>query len=348
MKSLFLPTGILLAASLVIISSISTNLFILQASWIALGILVVAFFWLVDWRVLLNHRWFIWGFYLFTVALLVAVYFTAPVVRNTRSWLAWGPLNFQPVELVKVALILVYAQFFSKRHLRVASWQNIFASLLYFAIPAVLVMLQPDLGSTLVLFGIWFGFLLVSGLPRERILIVAIAFLVAGFFVWNYGLKDYHRERIIGVFYPERSILGINYSVHQSKIAIGSAGFWGKGYGQGSQTQLGFLTEPSSDFILAALIEEWGFFAGFLVIGAFLGLVFRVLKIGNLADQNFEKFICLGAAMVFGLHFLLNAGSATGLLPVVGVPFPFLSYGGSNLLTNFILLSIVNAIALRS
>jgi rod shape determining protein RodA len=138
--------------------------------------------------------------------------------------------------------------------------------------------------------------------------------------------------------------LGINYSVSQSKIAIGSAGLWGKGYGQGMQTQLGFLSEPSEDFIFAALIEEWGVIGGLVIVAAFLFLIFQILRIGSLADENFEKFVCLGAAMMFGVQFLLNTGSATGLLPVVGVTFPFVSYGGSSMIVDFFMLSIVNSI----
>ena len=141
-----------------------------------------------------------------------------------------------------------------------------------------------------------------------------------------------------------RRFLGANYSVIQSKVAIGSAGMWGKGYGQGSQTQLGFLPDPGNDFILAALIEEWGMAGGILVVGAFLALIIGILKIGSLAVRNFEKFICLGAAIVFGTQFFMNAGSALGLVPVVGIPFPFLSYGGSSILTSFFLIAIIAGI----
>lgn len=348
MMRLLVPVGILLAVSLVGLSSISFHLFLLQLLWVGIGIIFVVVFWFVDWRSFLNYRWIIFGFYFLSIALLLLVYFTGPVIRNTRSWFVLGPFRFQPVELVKIALILVYAQYFSRRHLNIARWRNIFASFVYFAIPAGLVMLQPDLGSALVLFGIWFGFLLVSGLPRQRIFLALGVFLIAGFFLWGYVFKDYQKERIIGVFYPERNALTINYSVIQSKIAIGSAGFFGKGYGQGTQTQLGFLPEAGTDFIFSAVTEEWGWLVGAGVIASFLAFIYGVLKVGLLADQNFERFICLGSAVMFGWQFFLNAGSATGLVPVVGVTFPFLSYGGSSLLTSFVLLSIINAIAVRS
>ena len=348
MISLLVPAGLLITAGLITLSSISQHLFYLQLIWVALGSLLVGIFLFIDWRTILNYRWLISGFYIFVLGLLVFVYLGGPVIRGTRSWLVLGPLNFQPVELLKVSLIFLYAQYFSRRHLGIARWKNILTSFFYFALPSILVALQPDLGSALVLFGIWFGFLLVSGLPPKRILAALAIFLVIGLFMWQSVLKDYQKERIIGVFYPEKNVLSINYSLLQSKIAIGSAGFFGKGYGQGTETQLGFLTEPATDFIFSALTEEWGWLAGILVITAFLALIYRILKIGVIARRNFEKFICLGTAIVFGFQFFLNLGSAIGFTPVIGVTFPLLSYGGSSLLTSFLLLAIVNAIAKRS
>ena len=173
-------------------------------------------------------------------------------------------------------------------------------------------------------------------------------FAIAGGFIWTYILKDYHRARIVGFLYPQEHSLGVNYSSAQAKIAIGSSGWFGKGYGQGTQTQLGFLSEPTEDFIFAAIIEEWGMIGAFILVGAFFFLIYQILFIGSLADENFEKYICLGAAMMFGVQFLLNAGSASGLLPVVGVTFPFVSYGGSSMLVDSFLIAVINSIRRRS
>ena len=348
MIAFFLPVGILVAASLIALSSISSQLFLLQLLWVAIGVIIVLAISFFDWRSFLNYRWFTAGLYALVLLLLVLVYFTGPEIRQTRSWLVLGSFNFQPVELAKVALILLYAQYFSRRHLSIARWKNIFASFIFFIIPTGLVALQPDLGSAVILFSIWFGFLIFSGLPPRRVLAALFIFAILGILLWTYGLKDYQRERIIGVFYPERNALGINYSVIQSKIAIGSAGFFGKGYHQGSQTQLGFLTEPGTDFILSALIEEWGILGGLVVLGAFVALIFGILRVGMTTDNNFEKFISMGVAMVFGFQFLLNAGSATGITPVIGVTFPYVSYGGSSMLINFFLIAIINAIRRKS
>ncbi len=344
MIALFLPVGILALAGLIVFSAVSTHLFLLQILWIFVGVGIVLFFYFFDWRLILNYRWVIGGLYAFLVVLLIFVYLKGPVIRNTRSWLELGPFNFQPVELAKIVLVLVYANYFSRRHVSIARTMNIITSFLFFIVPAVLTLLQPDLGSATILFGIWFSFVLLSGLPWRKVALGFLIFAAVGVIMWLHFLKPYQRERIIGVFYPERDSLGINYSVIQAKIAIGSGGLWGKGYGQGTQTELGFLTEPANDFILAAVIEEWGLFGGLVVLIFFLDLIFQILKIGYNAERNFEKFVCLGGATIFGLQFILNAGSTVGLMPVVGVTFPFLSYGGSSIVANFFILSLINAI----
>lgn len=347
MKSIIIPLGIILIASEIVLSSVSQNFFYKQSLFIIAGFALIFVFRNFDWQNALGHRLFIFGLYALAILFLVLVLVTGSPIRNVRSWLILGPVGFQPSELAKLSLILLYAEYFSRRHLAIGRWNVIFTSFAFFIVPAVLTALQPALGSALILFGIWFGFLLSSGLPRDKIVLALVAFLIAGFFLWSWGLKEYQRARVVHFFYPEKNLLGVNYSVAQSKIAIGSAGFWGKGYGQGSQTQLGFLTEPGNDFIFAALIEEWGIAGGFVVMGAFAALLLGILKIGLLASRNFEKFICIGTMMAFGIQFFLNSGSALGLVPVVGLPFPFLSYGGSSMLSGFSLLAVIGAIRRR-
>jgi rod shape determining protein RodA len=348
MLSLFLPVGIIMAAGLITLSALSFHLFLLQVLWIVLGAGIVVFFLFFDWRMILNVRWAIVAFYAFTLFLMLFLLLHGPVIRNTRNWLVLGPLSLQPVELMKAALIFLYAMYFRRRHLAVARWENIATSFLFFVVPAAIAVRLPDLGSALIFFGIWFGFLLLLGLPWRRVLIAVAIFAIAGIFIWNFVLQGYHRARIIGFLYPQENSLGVNYSVTQSRIAIGSAGFWGKGYGQGTQAQLGFLSVPTADFIFAAFVEEWGIFGGLVVLAAFFFLVWRILAIGSLATENFAKCICLGIAVMLSVQFFLNAGSVTGLLPVIGVTFPFLSYGGTSMVVDCFLLATVNAIRRKS
>jgi len=348
MLSLFIPLAVLLASGLVTLSAVSPHSFHLQLIWVALGAAIIFVFTIFDWRAIFNHRWIIWGFYGASVLLLAFAYAASPLIRNTHSWIVIGPVTIQPVEFVKLALIFLYANYFSRRHLSVARWRNIITSFVFFIIPAAIAVKLPDLGSAVIFFSIWFGLLLLSGLPLRRLAVAVIAFAVAAGFIWTYVMHPYQRARIVGFLYPQQGSLSINYSSAQARIAVGSAGVFGKGYGQGTQTQLGFLSEPTEDFIFAAIIEEWGMVGGLIVLGAFFFLIYRILTIGALADENFEKFICLGAAMMLGVQFLLNAGSATGLTPVVGVTFPFVSYGGSSMLVDMFLVAVVNSIRKRS
>ncbi|OGZ03860.1 MAG: hypothetical protein A2430_00895 [Candidatus Liptonbacteria bacterium RIFOXYC1_FULL_36_8] len=346
---LLFPVYFICFLSLVTLAGINMRYFWLQFSWIILGTLVIIAFWRFDLRSIINDRLFIVLFYFLSLLLLLIAFFLFSPIRSVRGWISLGFFNFQPVELSKLSLILFFAYFFAKKHIGIARISNIIIPFFIFLIPAAVVLKQPDLGSVLVMFGIWIGFLLTSGL-RLKHLFFGSAILIFGFcLAWFSFLANYQKERIIGVFYPESDPLGVNYNVIQSKIAIGSSGFFGKGFKQGSQVQLGFLPESHNDFIFAALSEEWGLIGGFSVITTFFLLCVEIIYVGRrLALNNFDRFFCLGSALVLIIHFFINTGSATGFSPVIGLPFPFLSYGGSNLLTNFSIVAIVNAIALRS
>jgi rod shape determining protein RodA len=327
--------------------SAKPDLFYKQILFWLIGIIIALAIISFDWRPFINHRGVILGIYLVVIVLLLATYFFAPTVRGVRGWLPIGSFQFQASEFAKLALIIVFAGFFKKRHISIARISNLLVSFVYFLIPALLVAIQPDLGSVIILFLIWFGFLLVSGLKPKHLIVSLLIFSVIVSAMWLGVLKNYQKERIIGLFFPERDVLGTNYNVIQSKIAVGSAGFFGKGFGQGTQVQLGFLPEAQTDFIFAATVEEFGLIAGFLAIIAFLYLIFRIIKIGADSDDNFSRFICLGTTIFFITQFALNVGSNLGLMPVVGVTFPFLSYGGSSLLTNLILIGIIQSIVVR-
>lgn len=339
---------ILAALSLLIIYSVSQEQFFQQLIWFVIGFAAIFLVSQIDWRIIVNYRWMIFGFYAAVVALLLVALFFAPVIRESRSWIVIGNFQFQPSELAKAALIILLAYFFAKRHIGIAHLRNLAMSFIYFLIPALLIFLQPDWGSALVLLGIWIGFLLISGIRSKHLAVGFIIFAVLGIVSWNFFLKDYQRERIIGFLEPAYDPLGVNYSVIQSKIAIGSAGFFGKGFRQGTQAQLGFLTEPSTDFVLAAFIEEWGFLGGLVLIAAFLFLVFRIISVGLRSEDNFSKLFSLGTVILLLVEFGLNVGSNIGFSPVVGVTFPFVSYGGSSLLTKSILIGIIQSLAAKT
>lgn len=344
--SLAIPFFTLVAASLLTLSSVSTAFFGQQVLWVVLALLVIIFTRYIDWRGLLASS-LVYVPYIASLLLLIVVLF-GPVVRNIKGWIVLGPVSFQPVELTKVALILLYARYLSRAHATIARYTTLLTSALLVGIPVALVALQPDLGSAVILIGTWFGCIVASGLPKRRIFAALLVAIMGAALAWQFVLAPYQKDRITGVLHPERDPLGVNYSTNQAKIAVGSAGWFGKGYGQGTQVQLKFLTEPQGDFALAAFTEEWGIVGALVILGAFLALVIGVLRVGMSTHRNVEKFVCLGIALSFTVQAAINAGSTLGLLPVVGVPFPFLSYGGSSFLTSAALIGIVNAIAYRS
>ncbi|MDO8584552.1 MAG: FtsW/RodA/SpoVE family cell cycle protein [bacterium] len=341
------PVLVMTAVSLTMVASIAPRLFPMQLAWFGIGIAVAVLLGVSDIRSLTNHRAVVYGLYMLAIGLLLATALFAPTIRGSRSWLSFGHAQFQASEFAKVALIVLFSYFFAKGHARIAHGSTILVSFLYLALPAAFVMKQPDLGSALIMGGVWIGYLFASGIKPRHVGLGLIVAVVGFIIAWNGFLKPYQKERIVGLFVPDRDPLGVNYNVIQAKIAIGSGGFFGKGFRQGTQVQLGFLPEAQTDFILAALIEEWGLVGAIILFGAFLSLMLRIIWIALESPNNFSRLLCLGAIILYLLHFVVNVGSNVGLLPVIGVSFPFLSYGGSNLLANFMLIGIIQSIAAR-
>ncbi|MCP6719919.1 MAG: rod shape-determining protein RodA [Patescibacteria group bacterium] len=345
---LFVGLLVLAVASLVSLASSSIGFFWRQLVWYILGFIIILGASRLDWRRLISQPRFRYGLYWFSVLLLVLSNLQTGTVRGVKSWLQFGGLQFEPAELAKLALIIVLAGFFSRRY--IAAWlgKNIALSLFYTLIPVVLVAIQPDFGSALVILGIWIGFLLISGINKKRLVLGLVVAVLVVTLLWMFFLKPYQKDRLTGFIFPESDPLGVNYNVIQSKIAIGSAGFWGKGFGEGTQTQLNFLPEAQTDFLFAAFIEEWGLFGGIFVVLTFLLIIFRMVGIGIKARNNDSKFIVLGVGLILVIHFFVNIGSNLGFLPVTGINFPFLSYGGSSILTISVLISIIEKIKLES
>ncbi|MBU2101638.1 rod shape-determining protein RodA [Patescibacteria group bacterium] len=337
-------TFILLLSGFLALASSGGELFSRQAVWLIPTILMAVGLPLLNLKAILSYKWVIYGFYGFCLLLLIATHFLAPEISGARSWIQLGVFQIQPSEFMKAALILFFSSFFALRHVAIARLSIIVTSFVYFLIPSILVLMQPDLGTVLVFFGIWFGYLLLSEIRHKHLLVAFFIFILVGAIGWSFLLADYQKNRIAALFSPEVDPLGVNYNIIQSKIAIGSGGVFGKGFGQGTQAHLGFLPAAHTDFIFSTFVEEWGFLGGLLLIGAFMYLVYRLLILGRDSTNNFARFISLGTALMLMTHFIINLGSATGLLPVIGVGLPLVSYGGSNLLTVALLIGIVQGI----
>ncbi|MEK7542882.1 MAG: FtsW/RodA/SpoVE family cell cycle protein [Patescibacteria group bacterium] len=340
--------ALLAAASLLSLASSDSELFSRQLIWYVIAFAVIISGSFIDWRWLGSQVWFRYGLYGFSLLLLIISHLQSETIRGTKSWISIGGMQFEPAELAKLSIILILAHFFSRRH--VDAWQskNIFISLAYLIAPAALIITNPDFGAAFILGCLWFGFLLVSGINTKRFLIGAFLVAIMAVVMWASFLKPYQKERITGFIFPQADPLGSNYNVIQSKIAIGSAGLFGKGFGNGTQTRLKFLPEAQTDFLFAAFVEEWGILGGLVVILTFLLVVYRIVNIGIGARDNYFKLISFGGALYLLIHFFVNVGSNLGLVPVAGVTFPFLSYGGSNLLTTGIIISIIEHTRLES
>ncbi|HUY69723.1 MAG TPA: FtsW/RodA/SpoVE family cell cycle protein [Candidatus Tyrphobacter sp.] len=340
--------ALLMSAGLLVLAPFHDSSFTHQLVWVSLALLIIIATPALGLRTTLNYRWVVVGIYLLILAFLAVTLVVAPVIHGSRSWIKLGFFEVQPSEFMEGALVILFSSFFAVRHVAIAHYRTIAVSFVYFLLPALLVMLQPNLGTVLIIFSLWFSYLLVSELPVRYVLSALVAFSLVGIFMWHFGFASYQKQRIVGLFHPSNDPLGINYNVIQSKIALGSGGFWGMGYGRGTQVRLGFLPAPTNDFIFSSFIEEWGVAGGVALISLFLFLIYRILKIGFESDNNFSRFLCLGTAILLGIHLFINLGSDMGLLPVIGINLPLVSYGGSNLLTIAFLLGIVEDIRWRS
>jgi len=339
---------VLFIFSLTFLFGYNEHFFWRQLRWDILAIFIIFFAGFFNWQFILSQKWFIYFLYWLSISFLFVSLFSSPLVRGTSSWLKLGEWRFEPAELAKVALILLLASFFSRRHLEAWQTKNILISSFYALLPAVLIILQPDLGSAIVLISIWAGFLLMGKISRSKLLWGIIFLLILLVLGWNFFLRPYQKDRLIGFLFPDRDPLGINYHSLQAKIAIGSGGFFGKGFMGGTQSQFRFLPEAQADFIFAALVEEWGVLGGLIIILTFMMIIVRLIQIGERARNNSFKFICLGTVLSLAFQFFLNVGSNLAILPITGITFPFLSYGGSSLLTTAFLINIIQYIHLES
>lgn len=281
------------------------------------------------------------------VITLVAVLLFGKTIRGTTGWFSIGGFGIQPVELVKVLMVLVLAGFFAVRAKTTSGIMLIIQSGALVAVLAGLVLLQPDFGSASLLVLIWFGLLIVAGVKKRYLLAIALGFIALAVVAWFFLLKPYQKDRIMVFWDPGRDPLGRGYNVTQSVIAIGSGGFFGKGVGYGSQSQLRFLPERQTDFIFAVIAEELGFVGVLVVMSLFSVMIFRFYKIVSESDDSFTIYMVSGFALAVTLETFINIGSNIRLLPVTGVTLPFMSYGGSSLLAKSLMIGLVQSAAIH-
>lgn len=319
-----------------------------QLLWTGLGIICLVLASIIDFRIFRTQSIIVFLLYLVAVALLGGVLAGGIAVRGIEAWFKLGSVFFQPVELTKLILIILFAKFFSKRHIEIYRIQHLLVSGAYLALPAALVLLQPDMGSAIVLAAIWAAIVVFSGMKLRHFLLLLILGLLAAGVFWMQVLEPYQRSRITAFFDPYADSKGAGYQMIQSMIAVGSGKIWGKGLGYGSQSHLNFLPEAETDFIFAAFAEEWGF-AGVIMMLALLGIIlWRIIHIGILATDNFSRLYTLGFAALIFVQSFIHIGMNMGVLPITGITLPFVSYGGSSLVTLLTGVGILQSIKINA
>lgn len=310
----------------------------------SIGLVLIFALSFLDYSVFKNFAYWLYGF---LILLLTLVLIFGRQIRGTKGWFDLGFFQFQPAELGKFVLLIILAKYFASVAGKTSRMQFVVVSGVLVFIPFVLVLIQPDLGSALVYLALWLGLLFFSGLKRSHSLIIILSGLIIAWFSWTFILRAYQKGRIISFINPNADPLKTGYNLIQSKIAIGSGGIFGRGLGHGSQSQLRFLPEQHTDFIFAVLTEELGFVGGFLLLFLFFLVLARIIKIGRNSRDEFGIMAAIGAVFIFVFELFVNIGMNLGILPVVGVPLPFVSYGGSAIIISLAVVGLIESIMLR-
>lgn len=314
-----------------------------QSMFMAFGLLLVTASFAFDYRMLKNYAS---RLYIFNVVLLIAVMLFGHSQLGAQRWIQIGSLSFQPSEFAKVFLIICLATFMDKRIEWLENFKDYLPVFAYIFVPFILVMRQPDLGTSLTFIAILVGMIFVSGFKYKWFFRLGVLFVALLPVFWLI-LKDYQKNRIRVFLNPELDPFGSGYHVIQSKIAIGSGGLFGKGWLAGTQSQLNFLPENHTDFIFAVAGEEFGFIGTAFIIILYAIIIWRGIAIALDADDNFGTLLAVGVTSMFMFHVMVNIGMTAGIMPVTGVPLPFLSYGVSSLTTNLMLVALLLNIKVR-
>lgn len=322
-----------------------SRLFLTQVVWICVGWMVFFAATFINFQFWRKASYFI---YAINVIALIAVVFVGHKFYGAQRWLDLGFFHYQPSETIKLALVLVLAAILSKKRAPGGlNFKQLLGPLTLTLIPFVLIVNQPDLGTSLMLMAIATSMLLFVKMRKNIILGALLVTLVGLPLAWNFGLKRYQKDRILTFIEPGRDPRGTGYNSIQSKIAVGSGKFLGKGFRKGTQSQLEFLPERHTDFIFSVLSEEHGFLGGITTVGLFLMLFITAIRIASEAREKFAALIVIGQISFIFWHTVVNIGMVTGLLPIVGIPLPLISYGGSSMIATMLSLGIISGVAYR-
>lgn len=346
LATLFLSVmGILSVASATLNEEVRFSSFALrQTLFVIVGVSIALLIARLDYRQAIVWSPWLYGAMLF---LLIAVFIGGQTIRGAQSWFEVGIVQLQPAEFAKVIAIIVLARYFSYYRHSFFKFRHILRSLLLVLPIVLLVALQPDFGSAALILMIWVGMVLITGVSRRFLLLFGLILLIGGATTWTVGLQPYQKTRILAFLQPQTDPLGAGYNAIQSTIAVGSGGLFGRGLGQGSQSQLNFLPEQHTDFIFAVISEELGLVGAGLVLLVTGYLIVMLVVIGRAAADDFGFYIAIGGAMLLFVQSTINIGMNMGIMPITGVPLPLVSYGGSSYLSTAILIGVVMSVSLR-
>lgn len=314
-----------------------------QIIFLAASLIIMFSLSFLNWRAIRDNPYFILTCYFICVLMLIGLLLFAPTTRGIRGWYKIGNFAIDPIEAVKIVIVVLLAKYFSMRHVEMYRLRHIILSGLYVFIPAFLIFRQPDLGSVIILGAIWVVVLVISGIKLKHFVILMLIGIILCATLWLFLLKDYQRQRILSFLTPQMEPLGISWSQNQCKIAIGSGGIFGQGFAKGSQTQYGFLPEPHTDFIFSAISEEFGFIGISAIFILFFIIIRKVVKIALTCRSNFCRLFCMGFVAMTIVQIFIHVGMNVGLSPVIGISLPFVSYGGSGLLAFYASLGIIES-----
>lgn len=321
------------------------DIYIQQIYWLTLGSGVAVLVAAIDYR---NFERFGWGIYLTSVVLLILVFLVGKTIRGSVRWISIGGFTLQPSEIAKIALIVALARYLhNDPKTEGRTLKDLVVPGLILAVPMTLILLQPDLGTALILAFIFGTIMVLTQLKARSLVTLAVAFAVSAPLTWEYLLKDYQRMRLVAFLDPEANVLDEGWHSHQSLVAFGSGGLWGKGFMQGTQTQLHFLPDQYSDFPFAVWAEEQGLAGVLVLLGLYAFVILWGLKIASQAKDRFGAVIAVGVSALLFWHTVFNIGMVMSLLPVVGVTLPLVSYGGSSVLTVLIGVGLLMNVSLR-
>jgi rod shape determining protein RodA len=321
-----------------------SQIFVRQIYWFLIGFAVLLMMTTFDYHLLERLAY---PAYVVSLALLVLVLLVGKITSGSQRWLSLGGISFQVSEMAKIVLVLTLAKYFSERGAYSESrLRDLWQPLLLIAIPCVLIVKEPDLGTALVLVVVSSTIILFSKVNWKSLLILSLPLLAAAPFIW-FSLKAYQQKRILTFLRPDMDPLGAGYHINQSKIAIGSGLFWGKGFLKGTQTRLHFLPEQHTDFAFSVLAEEWGFVGAVFLLLLYLLLILWGIAIATNSKDRFGSIVAVGVVAIVFWQLVINVCMATGLLPVVGIPLVLFSYGGSSLISTMAGMGILMNISMR-